>query len=166
LDDLILSTPYQRKKESLRSELEGFLTSCTRHSIYSAQPADIRRFLVWKDRKGKTQVHGVACPYLGIFLIQDCGCPVRLAAGTVRSLVGQLRDIFRRAGRDSVWQEGSDRGNPACSASVNMYVQAVSREQAISHVPVQQAIPMFSRKLELISLFIEGQLNQAISPCK
>ncbi|KXJ21762.1 hypothetical protein AC249_AIPGENE15142 [Exaiptasia diaphana] len=34
-------------------------------AVGAVVPLDILRFLVWKDRKGKTQVHGESCPFIG-----------------------------------------------------------------------------------------------------
>ena len=99
-----------------------------------------------KDKGGRTQVHAISCPNLGRSRVQSCVCPVRLAAGTVKSLIAQLRDIFRQAGRGSTWQAG----NP------------VMKEQSISHVPVKQAVPIFKAKLERISNFIAQKLQSPL----
>lgn len=52
-------------------------------------------FLVWKDSGGKTQIHIDGCPQRGVKGCFPCGCPFRLAAGTVDSLIGKLRAIFQ-----------------------------------------------------------------------
>ena len=52
--------------------------------ISSANPDDICRFLVWKEKSGKTQVHSAGCSYqLGEKGIFRCGCPSRLSYRTV-----------------------------------------------------------------------------------
>ena len=69
-----LSAPYEKQKQSLKEELESFLCALPgRKSLLSASPRDICRFLIWKDRNGKTQVHPNGCPYLGRRDVHPCG---------------------------------------------------------------------------------------------
>ena len=56
----------------------------------SATPLDIVRFLVWKDATGKTQVHSQVFSHQGLKGSLSCQCPLKLAAGTVDSLIGKL----------------------------------------------------------------------------
>ena len=44
------------------------------------------------------KVHQISCPQEGQTPSSSCGCPTRLAAGTVDSLLGKLRAIFSEAG--------------------------------------------------------------------
>lgn len=48
-------------------------------TLFSAMTDDVRRFLVLRDVKGKTQVHEWNCEYLGKQEKFSCGCPIRLA---------------------------------------------------------------------------------------
>ena len=58
-----LQTSYSKQKCSLRTEFEKFWASLPNaKTILSASPTDITRFLVWKDRHGKTVVHNNGCP--------------------------------------------------------------------------------------------------------
>ena len=53
-----LSTAYSKQKQSLKIELESFLFALPgQKSLFDATPLDVCRFLVFKDLKGKTQVH-------------------------------------------------------------------------------------------------------------
>ena len=89
------SKPYEKQKSALQKELENFLFSLPlSKSLSSAAPQDLVRFLIYKDRKGKTKVHKSTCPLFGSHSKERCQCPVRLAAGTVDSLIGKLRSIF------------------------------------------------------------------------
>lgn len=72
-------------------------------SLFSAVPRDLVRFLIWKDRKGKTKVHKSACPLFVSHSKKRCHCVVRLAAGTVDSLIGKLRSLFNNVGRSGPW---------------------------------------------------------------
>ena len=67
--------------------------------LLTATPRDLTRFLVFKDKSGKTQVHQNACPFLGQRGIHTCGCPTRLSFKTVDSYIGKLRSIFVAIGR-------------------------------------------------------------------
>ena len=44
-------------------------------NLFDATSLDICRFLVFKDSKGKTQVHKTGCPHLGQRGIFSCQCP-------------------------------------------------------------------------------------------
>ena len=64
LESMIGKSAYNKKKLALKSELENFLKSRSKN-MHSATPEDVRLFLLRKDSKGKTQVHDLACPFLG-----------------------------------------------------------------------------------------------------
>ena len=54
---------YERQKSRLLDQLCQFLASLPMlKDLMSASPHDLVRFLVWKDKSGKTQVHAVGCP--------------------------------------------------------------------------------------------------------
>lgn len=157
------SGAYKKKKAALVVELEDFLSimpggKCLR----SVGDKDLRCFLVFKDSKGKTQIHDEQCSFLGQHGVKSCGCPKRLAAGTVESLVGQVRAIFCRLGRGDTWHEVKQTGNPAYAASVRDYVKVVRKEQSKAHVTPRQAKPLFLNKLEAICGYLE---REATCPC-
>ena len=63
LRNAFLQTSYSNQKCSLRTKFETFLASLPNSkTILSASPIDITRFLVWKDRHGRTVVHSHGCP--------------------------------------------------------------------------------------------------------
>ncbi|CAG2254180.1 unnamed protein product [Mytilus edulis] len=149
----------QRKKLSLEKEIEKFLfggepVKC----LKSDSPLDVRRFMVMKDSRGKTQVHGLSCEFLGKLGIHSCQCPLTLAAGTVQSMLGQLKDIFESNGRGSEWNEITKIGNPLCSPKVDKYLHAIQFEQSKSHVVQKQAKPLFLDQLRSISAHIDDLL--------
>ena len=91
---------YSKQRDSLQKELESFLGSlpgCP--SLTSIAPRDICRFLVFKDRNGRTQGHKNGCNFLGQRGVYQCGCPTRLSYKTVDSYIGKLRAIFHALGR-------------------------------------------------------------------
>ena len=149
LKNLLDNRQYAMRVSALEKEFSTFFLPMRNCMLYTG-PSDVCRFLVHKDIKGKTQVHDRLCIYLGRSGSFDCGCPRRLAWGTVCSLIGKLKSIFQSKGRGVVWDENLSIGNPAVSLEVRKYLQAVKREQAISHVPVTQAKPLFFDKLKTI----------------
>ena len=72
----------------------------------SASSSDILKFLIWKDKSGRTKVQQTSCPELGKQKASSCECPSRLSAGTVDSLIGKLRAIFTEAGLGGEWMIG------------------------------------------------------------
>ena len=103
------------------------MTSCT------AQ--DIVKFLISKDRSGRTVVHSLSCSKRG------CSCPKRLAAGSVDSILGRLRAIFNKQGR-------ANDSNPASYPLVKDYLKFVRDEQAGLAITPSQAVPIFFGKFQ------------------
>ena len=57
------SSSYSKQKSSLRIDFESFLSSLPNvKTLHFATPTDVSRFLVWKDRNGKTVLHVNGCP--------------------------------------------------------------------------------------------------------
>ena len=101
-DDLLRltkGTAYETQKSRLVIDFVAFLESNsslpsldrTASSALLASPEDVVKFLFFRDARGKTQVHRLECGNLGLAGRFSCGCPLRLAAGTVDSIVGKLR---------------------------------------------------------------------------
>ncbi|CAC5386642.1 unnamed protein product [Mytilus coruscus] len=160
LENMLNNKTYDKKKVSLKKDLESFLIGRAKN-LTSATPEDIRLFLIDRDMKGKTKIHDLCCPFLGDKKFKDCSCPCRLASGTVSSLASQLKAIFDSFGRKGEWTESGliKFGNPVSSTIVKRYLEAVKLEQAVAHVPIVQAKPMFLDKLKKISVYITEQLN-------
>lgn len=159
LDSLIDNTKYAKQKAGLGKEFSKFLQIyANERDIVTAQPCDVRRFLVFKDSKGKTVVHNTRCQHVGVIDAKDCDCPRRLSAGTTQSVIGKLKSIFNNCGRVGLWNGRS--GNPANCPSISKYLVAVKREQAESHIVPKQAKPLFLGKLKNISAFIYGELSK------
>ncbi len=116
-------------------------------NIYSATPKDLCLFLIHKDRAGKTQVHSENCMHMGEGGCFQCGCPMRLAAKTVDSLIGKLRSILNNVGRGRDWDSRFLAGNPAASPVIKNYVKLMKEEQAKAGVKPKQAVPIFMDKL-------------------
>ena len=148
------SLPYGRQK-SLQKQLEDFLSSLpSPKNLQSAAPIDITRFLVWKDKHGKTKVHTPQCPLFGTHSKRRCNCPTHLAAGTVNSTIGKLRAVFNDAGRHGPWNELFCFGNPASDNSVQSYLQFITKEQTTAHVSPKQAMPLFFDKLSILTHYL------------
>ena len=94
------ATSYKKQKDSLQRELEAFLGALPGFvTMATVTPRNLCRFLIFKDRHGKTQVHR-NCEFLGQRGKHSCGCSLRLSYKTVDSYIGKLRSIpFDRARR-------------------------------------------------------------------
>jgi hypothetical protein len=55
----------------------------------------------------------------------NCDSPLRRSAGSVDSLIGQVRAIFRDYGRGSEWNDTLGLGNPAAVPIVKRYLAAI-----------------------------------------
>lgn len=149
------SKPYVKQKSSLLLELEVFLYSLpSPKTPLEATPDDLVRFLVWKDKKGKTKVHTPSCDLFGTKSRTPCSCPTRLSAGTVDTLIGKLRSLFTDLGRGGEWNELLGVGNPAAHKRVKQYLSAVREEQASARVTPKQAIPIFLDKLSRLCSYL------------
>ena len=107
-------------------------------------------FLVFKDSKWKTQVHHNTCEFRGQKGRFQCSCPVRLTAGSVDSLIGQIRAIYRDFGRGSDWNDLLGIDNPAAVPVIKRYLEDVRLEQSLSSVTPRRAVPLFMNKLSII----------------
>ena len=124
----------------------------------SAMPEDVGKFLFFRNSRGKTQVHAVACQYLGRSGTQECGCPVGLAAGTLDSMVGKLRAFFNGRGRVNAFSPYDSRSNPCHSTFVRDWVKAAFKEQRIARVTPRQAPPIFSTHMRLLAADIARRI--------
>lgn len=159
LEQNAASSPYSKQKTSLRRELEAFLSALPgRKTLFSAIPQDICRFLVWKDKDAKTQVHVHGCPFLGRRGVSSCECPLRLSYSTVDSYIGKLRAIFNKAGRSGDWECSLQLGNPASAFKVKQFLKCVTEEQLRARVTPKQATPLFLDKLRSLARHIDQKL--------
>ena len=165
------ATCYSKQKASLQKELGHFLSSLPGSiSVSTVTPRDICRFLVHKDKNGKTQVHRNGCPHLGKRGTFDCACPLRLSYKTVSyktvdSYIGKLRAIFHSLGRDGEWDRRLGLGNLAADKSVKDYLRLVTAEQLQARVTPKQASPFFVDKLAQLSDHLDRNLRSlSITP--
>ncbi len=94
----------------------------------------------------KTQIHRSKCKFLGQSGHNTCHCPLRRAAGSVDSLIGQVEQFFAISA--VVQTNGSlGIGNPAASPIIKRHLNAVRLEQSTSAVIPRQAVALFMNKL-------------------
>ncbi|EDO41137.1 predicted protein, partial [Nematostella vectensis] len=80
---------YQRQKSALERKLGSFLSALSPpKAIPSATSENLIKFLISRDNGGRTVVHNGSCTRV------DCGCPTRLASGSVDFLIGKLKAIY------------------------------------------------------------------------
>ena len=157
--------PYQKQKTKLQEELERFLYSLpTPKSVDASSSRDITRFLVWKDRKGKTKILVPACKLFGTKQVGRCTCPTTLSAGTVDNLIGKLRSMFVDLGRGREWNELLGIGNPASHPSGSTWRLFV-RNKLKQGLPISKPHLFFFDKLKRQCLNLRDRsLSGQISP--
>ena len=126
----------------------------------SCDPTDLIRFLVWKDRHGRTKVHNSSCRIYGSSDRGLCECPSRLASGTVDSTIGKLRSIFRELDRSGEYAMQSGGGNPANHHSIKQYLKSVTKEQQEARIVPRKATPVFFDKFHKIILPLRDLISQ------
>jgi len=137
--------PYQRQKSALEQQLSTFLASVSPpKTISSCTVDDVIKFLIYKDSSGRTVVHVPTC-FGGA-----CARPRRLAAGTVDSLLGKLRSIFKKLGR-------IDHTNPIAHPRIKEY------EQAGMAISPSQAVPLFFVKFQNLIAHLQGKIVESQS---
>ena len=153
------ATSYSKQKDSLQKELEQFLYSLPGHvTLATVTPRDLCRFLVYKDKNGKTQVHRMGCEFLGQKGKHSCDCPMRLSYKTVDSYIGKLRAIFHANGRNGEWDKRLGLGNPASDKQIKDYLRLVTAEQLQARVTPKQATPFFVDKLTRLAEHLQRSL--------
>lgn len=165
-------TPYEKQKTKLVVDFVSFLETHssaeisirTARSPVSATPEDVIKFLFSRDSKGRTQVHVSGCAHIGLPGFHSCGCPVRLAAGTINQNIGKLRAFFRDIGRSRPYAPGDPLGNPCASPAVLQWDKASAAEQRRARITPHQAPPIFSEHLRFIVETIRGRIAISSAP--
>ena len=155
LDELLNSSKYSKQKNNLANELTSFLeTLSPPKGLLTAIPEDVRKFLIFKEKDGKTQLHTQQCNFKGLAGKQKCECPKTLAAKTIDSLIGKVRAIFRDLGRSGEWNPILLTGNPAASHLMKRHLQSVTLEQTFAEVAKKQATPLMFEKLAKLCRYL------------
>ena len=147
-----LAMPYQIQKCATWRHFQEFLRrQPDRPSEDNCSGDQVVNYLISADSRGKTIVHSMECKRP---LSTLCSCPVRLAFKTVDSTIGRLRSAFNDLGREG-------RDNPAAARTVKTYLKDVTNEQLMVGLVPEQAVPVFSGKLRVVSLSILRALQDA-----
>ncbi len=167
LDALIQEKSYSRKKTVFHAKFNEFLASLTPSKTFgSATPMDIRKFLVWMEKDGKTRLHVLGCEFRGVGsgVLCSCECPITMAWGTLDSKVGMLRALYRDQGYGTEW--GPNGSNPAASPEVKRHLSACALEQSRASVSVKQAVPLFFDKVQALSRYMEYHMGNDMAQCQ
>lgn len=160
LDSLIDSSCYTKQKSHLKTELSEFLSAIDpQKNLYNAVPEDLRKFIIMKEKGGRTQLHNASCHFKGLAGKQTCSCPKTLAAKSVDSLIGKMRAIFRDLGRTGDWNPISLTGNPASSLLMKRHLRSVTVEQTSASVVSKQAVPLMFDKLGKLCRYLTYQVS-------
>lgn len=106
---------------------------------------------------GRTKVHAPDCPFRGMavkLVTKGCTCPTSSAAGSVDSMIGQLRAIFRDKGRGTDWIHNIGVGNPAAAPQIKSHLKAVKLEQKAALVKPKQATPLMYNNILPLSRYL------------
>ena len=161
LDQRLDTSSYSQQKCNLKVELELFLVSLEpSKNVYTALPGDLRKFLIFKEKHGRTKLHDQICPQKGVVGKVQCSCPTTLAAKSVDSLIGKIRAIFRDVGREGDWNPVLLTGNPAASLVMKRHLQSISLEQASYNVAKKQATPLMFDKLAMLCRYLTYQISR------
>lgn len=161
LDNLLEASQYSQQKCQLKREITEFLGFLEPpKDLYTALPDDIRKFLIFKERKGRTQLHVQSCTFKGLAGRQSCTCPKTLAAKSVDSLIGKIRAIFRDLGRSGDWNPVILTGNPAASHVMKRHLHSVTVEQNSFSVAKKQAVPLMFDKLGKLCRHLTYQISR------
>ena len=145
--DALSNKPYQRQKSVLERQLSDFLASFSPPMcVSSCTSDDVIKFLISRDKTGRTVVYTQSC------LRVSGSCPSPLAAGSVESLLGNLRAIFNNIGR-------SRDSNPVAHPRVKEYLKFIREEQAARAILPSQAVPLFLAKFTKLIDFLRGLIR-------
>lgn len=165
LNQIINGSKYGRQKGTLKTTFEAFLSSyCPPQDLQSCKPEHVRDFLTWKEEAGHTPLHTPICPYRGRPGSQPCPCPRTTSAGTVDSVLGQIRAILRDSGHGTEWYSVFNKGNPAASPLLKLHLKAVRKERATALAHPKQAIPLFLDKVARIQRHLTYKLLSSKMP--
>ena len=119
--------------EEFKSFLKERLGKDTRAYI----PLDVLRFIVYIEQqgRGRTRVHEVSCGNLGRHEReggQECDCPVSLAHGYMRKMVGWIKEMFGKEGMVGRWKGTEGKENPADAKEVDDMHEIFSGNSRIS----------------------------------
>ena len=160
LDNLCESKSYAKQKSKLEDQLSNFITRLgANKSLINVLPEDIRKFIVFKESSGRTQLHRESCLFRGTHGKQDCQCKVTMSHKSVDSLVGKLRAIFRDMGRTGEWSDITRQGNPMTCRIFQKHIAAMKQEQCECDVSVKKAVPLLFDKLGCLCRYLSYQIS-------
>ncbi|KAJ7391187.1 hypothetical protein OS493_019318 [Desmophyllum pertusum] len=135
--------PYEKQKSSLHLELESFYPPFRPPSLLFLLPLKMSLdFLCGRITRERPRFTCLAVLSFGTRSKLKCGCPSRLASGTVDNTIGKLRSIFNSIGRSGDWS-GLSPGNPAAHQSIKKYLASISEEQAQKDYIVSRDLAFF-----------------------
>ena len=134
------------------------------NNLMNEMPDDIRKFLIFKEQWGRTQLHIDTCSFRGIPELKGCCCKKTLAAKSVDTILGKIRAILRDIGRSEEWNPVLLTGNPASSPVLKKHIQAITLEQSRSEISRKEAAPMIFDKLGRLCRYLSYNISVEENP--
>ena len=145
------SKPYERQKSALKPQLFKFLGALSPpRTVASCTAQDIVKFLISKDKSGRTVIHSLSCSKRG------CSCPKRLAAGSVDSTLDRLRAIFNKLGH-------ANDSNPVAYPLVKDYLKFIREQQVGLAITPSQEVPLFFGKFQQLIAHLRDLCSGSVS---
>jgi hypothetical protein len=139
---------YGKAKEAEYLSFVSFLASREfPKQPLEANPEDVIDFLIFKEKNGQTQYHVLDCALSGLKGVQQCGCRVGIAKGSLQVIISKLKTSLEVRGLSSPWNMHLGKGNPVDSAAVVAHKKLIDKESASAGVVPNRACPVWSHKI-------------------
>ena len=115
-----------------------------------AHPGDVVDFLIFKESTGQTQYHDRDCIKSGLKGIQQCGCRVGIAKGSLQVIISKLKTSLETRGLTFPWNMQLGKGNPVDSVAVASHKKAIDKESATAGIMPNRACPVWSHEIRAI----------------
>jgi hypothetical protein len=136
--------------------------------IKQTSPQDVLFYYLHTSTIGRTTIHtptchrrpGCQCPpgrhNKNCHRRPGCTCPVDKAHGSLNSLNGQIRGVFKQIGR-------VDPFNPCGDPEITEFLKYIAREQQLGGVCASPAVPVFQDKLMHVLGAIDLRLSTSLT---
>lgn len=94
-DQKIMKSTTYKNCTSLHGKLELFLSKLPHQpKIKNVTATDLRRFSVWCDSSGKTQIHSFECKFIGELGKKACKCRKGLSSNILAGMITNFKHVL------------------------------------------------------------------------